>query len=116
MRKFIVATSLVMMSFAPQASTEINVTGACVDQHTLNTMLTIYGELPVVRGISAREVDGQPVESGLVLFVNPSTHTFTVVERTGENTFCLIAAGTRVEAVSQQVRDAIMRERNRPEL
>lgn len=68
----------------------------CIGLETLEKTLEEYKEISFVRGLSEREPLGVV---SLVMFVNPQTQTWTMVEKIGADKYCIIATGSKFEPV-----------------
>lgn len=66
----------------------------CLDQETLTSTITEFEEIPFAGGVATREVAGAGmVTNNLVIFVNPKTKTWTIVERFSKDLYCVISIG-----------------------
>ena len=69
----------------------------CVTQEILFPTINSYGEQPMLSLNSKRITPvGQEQQNSQypsILFANPSTGTWTLVERHGENVFCVVGVG-----------------------
>ena len=87
----------------------------CVSLKTLTEITDEAQELPYVRGQSHPIMtEGAPL--AMVIFVNPTTGTFTIAERVAQDTYCLLALGSRFEPVPKEARDTIRKEQERSRL
>ena len=87
----------------------------CVDSQDLTALVDEFKELPYVRGITQSTV----IDSAnlpMVIFVNPETGTFTIAERTGADTFCLLAVGSGFSPVPRQIQDDVRDAQNKSSL
>lgn len=71
----------------------IQVPMICVGKAEMAETLGEFEELPLLTMITVRDIDGRPFESKTVLFVNPKTRTWTLVEQIGD-AFCALSAGS----------------------
>lgn len=83
----------------------------CVGRGEIDKVLNDYDEYPFVRGFSIREYNGVPTNNSIVLFVNATTGTWTLVERTPDRKYCIISTGTKFEAVPLDVIDEMQKQR-----
>jgi hypothetical protein len=79
----------------------------CISGEELTELTNQYKELPYVRGISS------PDGLSVVIFANPSTGSFTIVERKGENTYCALTIGIGFEPVPKHIQDDIKELQNK---
>ena len=87
----------------------------CVSLKTLTEITDEAQELPYVRGQSHPIMtEGAPLS--MVIFVNPTTGTFTIAERVAQDMYCLLALGSRFEPVPREARDRIMQEQQKSRL
>ena len=75
----------------------------CVDQKGLTQTITEFEELSFAGGVSMRDVPGVGlVKNNLVIFVNPKTQSWTIVERFTKDMYCVIALGEGFRPLSGQ--------------
>jgi len=79
----------------------------CVDAETLSKTVDEFKELPFARGISNSLGDAEAPARSLVIFVNPETQTWTIVERVNANQYCIMAVGQKFEPVPTDIRDRV---------
>jgi len=66
----------------------------CVDQKGLTQTITEFEELSFAGGVAMRDVPGVGlVKNNLVIFVNPKTQSWTIVERFSTELYCVVALG-----------------------
>ena len=66
----------------------------CVNKQGLTQTITEFEELSFAGGVSMRDVPGVGlVKNNLVIFVNPKTQSWTMVERFTKDMYCVIALG-----------------------
>jgi hypothetical protein len=109
-----------MMSTMAWAQTQESITttmfpAVCVDAKTLAETVDNFKELPFARGISMNLGDAEAPARSLVIFVNPETQTWTIVERVDPNRYCIMAVGQKFEPVPADIRDRVEQERSRGE-
>lgn len=78
---------------------------ACISAEELIVLTNEYKELPYVRGVSS---EGRSV----VVFANPVTGSFTILERRGQNTYCALVVGAGFEPVPKDIQDDIKESQN----
>lgn len=87
----------------------------CVSLKTLTEITDEARELPYLRGQSHPVMtEGAPL--AMVIFVNPTTGTFTLVERIAKDTYCLLALGSKFEPVPKEAQDKIRKEQEKSRL
>lgn len=69
----------------------------CVSQKVIEETLIEHGEKAFVTAVVHRLEGEKKVFHPVVIFMNPHTKTWTVVERVDKNTFCIIAVGSKIE-------------------
>jgi hypothetical protein len=112
--KKMLATLLFMPVIAfSQPNEEVNLSTYCTSLNELEGVMAEFGELPALRGKTQRDIDGVPVENVLVIFMNPETKTWTIVERMSNGSFCVLSAGGALEAVPKDIVDNIIKNRQR---
>lgn len=66
----------------------------CVGQKDLTDTITEFQELSFAGGVAMRDVPGVGlVKNNLVIFVNPTTQSWTIVERFNTELYCVVALG-----------------------
>lgn len=115
MKIFTTALAAMTLACAAQAQTVPSMTSypvLCVDAESLGKTMQEFRELPFARGLSnsLANPDGPP--TSLVIFVNPETKTWTIVERAAADRFCIMAVGNGFEPVPQDIRDRAEQEQN----
>ena len=87
----------------------------CISLKQLTEITDEAQEIPYVRGQSHPIMtEGAPLS--MVIFVNPTTGTFTIAERVSQDMYCLLALGSRFEPVPKEARDTIRKEQERSRL
>jgi hypothetical protein len=109
--KYLIVITLAFSStvYAQQS----NLPTQCINGSSLDEVLDEYDEIPFVRGMSFREGKSKQVENSVVFFVNAKTKTWTLVEKFGDNKYCVLAAGGDFEPVPMKVIDDIINERQK---
>lgn len=87
----------------------------CLNIKDLTSTIDEFKEIPFVRGLSTPLLQNSTPLS-LVIFVNPETKSFTMVERTGENTYCILAVGNGFEPVPKEIQDDVRENQNKGKL
>lgn len=82
----------------------------CMSVTDLGELLKNFEEVPFVRGVSYREEGKEQVLSTLVVFVNTQNKSWTIVERTPEKMYCVIAVGRELEPVPQEITDDLKKQ------
>lgn len=76
-------------------------TNVCVAMLDFAQAMDQHGEAPMLRGDSFREMDNLPSQI-LVLFVNPTTRTWTLAERRSDDVVCIIGVGENLEPLDEE--------------
>lgn len=82
----------------------------CLDLASLEATLNEFGEIPFTRGSSSREPLGKVP---LVIFVNPKTGSWSIVEKIDTNFYCVLGIGTGFEAVPSEKKSEVYRSREK---
>ena len=98
---FLLMPSLVFAN--PQIKT---IQTMCLNGKDLTDTVNEFKELPYVRGLSTPMAE-QDAKMSLVVFLNPATGTFTIVEKAGENLYCILAVGGGFEPVPKNIQDDV---------
>jgi len=98
---FLITAVMASASYAQEQDNDTFLTpidAICTTQLVFAETITKYGEVPIMRGISMRNVNGGMVALPTVLFMNMTTGSWTVAELLAENTYCVVAMGRDWEA------------------
>lgn len=101
--KKLLATLLIMlpvMAIGQPKGQIINLIGMCVGELQFSETMTSYGEVPFLTMLTMRPVDkelenfkGYPT----VMFMNPSTLSWTLAEKRSDNDYCITAMGQNIQ-------------------
>lgn len=72
----------------------------CVAAEELTPVLNKYQEQPVLKFSSMRVIGNSQGYLQAVLYMNPTTKTWTLVEQWAEDLYCIIAIGVDAEAAT----------------
>lgn len=78
----------------------------CLNGKDLTNTVNEFKELPFVRGLSV-PLTQQERKLSLVIFANPTTGSFTIVEKAGEDLYCILAIGGGFEPVPKGIQDDV---------
>jgi hypothetical protein len=113
-----VAVMMPMLAWATPPGSDFTVATVdtiCISLKQLTEITDEAQELPYVRGQSHPIMtEGAPLS--MVIFVNPTTGTFTIAERVAQDMYCLLALGSRFEPVPKESRDTIRKEQEKSRL
>ena len=77
----------------------------CTEDKVIYSSLDEYGEKPLLHMISHRKINDGTEESinsyPTILFVNPNTGTWTLVEKHTENILCVVTIGQQLKPYSR---------------
>lgn len=90
-----------------------NIEAECITLQSLDSLLNEFDELPFVRGLSNRQIGTTAIQNPMVLFVNAKTMTWTLMEKTGDGLYCILAVGTTFEPVPAKIIDDIQDKRRK---
>ncbi len=69
----------------------------CAESDYFFPTIEKYGEIPFAKMISFREVPGVGVmQNVMIIFVNPETKTYTMLEQLSENIVCVVGVGSDI--------------------
>jgi hypothetical protein len=74
----------------------------CTTKQIFAETIARYGEVPIMRGQSLRNVNGAMVVMNTVLFMNMQTGSWTLAEHMGEDAFCVVAMGQNWEVYNAE--------------
>ncbi len=69
----------------------------CISQKVLEETITKHGEKPFITAVGHRLVGDKKVFHPVLMFMNPDTKTWTVVERIEQDSFCVISVGSKMQ-------------------
>ena len=73
----------------------------CLNQETLSSTITEFEEIPFAGGVAIRDVpEVGMVTNNLVIFVNPKTMSWTIVERFSKDLYCVVSLGEKFRPLS----------------
>lgn len=87
----------------------------CINGEDLTKTVNDFKELPYVRGIST-PLSQQDAKLSLVVFLNPTTGTFTIVEKAADDVYCILAVGGGFEPVPKELQDNVRQEQEKSTL
>lgn len=73
----------------------------CVTQKQLHESLNLYREVPFMRGIAIRQIDDKKYYHPTIFFMNVEKKTWTVAEKIGADSYCIVSLGTKLEPLMQ---------------
>jgi hypothetical protein len=69
----------------------------CGSESGISEVLEKYGEIPFATMTAFREIPGEGFTNNpMVIFVNPKTKTFTIIERITKNIYCVVSLGDNI--------------------
>jgi hypothetical protein len=95
---------------APEVISEPR-TVSCVNKENIYKILGDFDEFPFIRALHA-PVLGVANFNSLVIFVNPATGSFTIVERVEDQKYCILAVGGAFEPVPAETLKEYIRSRD----
>lgn len=87
----------------------------CIDGKDLTSTVDEFKEIPAVRGIST-PLAQQDSKTALVVFLNPTTGTFTIVEKVADDLYCILAVGGGFEPVPREIQDDVRQQQEKGRL
>ena len=92
MKKLIFTLGMILLS--PVHAEEVSLPALCVSKKELVKVIQAHEEKPFATGFTSRlDRRGEVELFEFVIFVNPETKSFTVVEIHGKDKFCVLSAG-----------------------
>lgn len=84
---------LIHISIASEPK-QIDTKISCTSYEILNEVLEKYGEIPFVSMTAYRVVgSGRVVAHPAIMFVNPKTKSYTIVEKFSDALYCIVSTG-----------------------
>jgi hypothetical protein len=87
----------------------------CLDSKDLTSTIDEFKEIPYVRGTNTPLAE-QDSKTSLVVFVNPTTGTFTIVEKVADNLYCIMAVGGGFQPVPREIQDDVKQHQDKGRL
>jgi hypothetical protein len=115
MKYLLIAIAMVMVgvtqaqpSFA-QKDGDILYQNICMSFKELQLVLQEFGEIPFIRGLSHRDPNRLPGTEtvSLVIFLNPKTGTWTIVEKVKTDRYCILGLGDNFELAPKGIFDEL---------
>ena len=101
--KKLLATLLIMlpvMAIGQPKERIIDLIGMCVSELQFAESMASYGEVPFLTMTTMRPVDKKMElfeAYPTVMFMNPSTLSWTLAEKRGDNNYCITAVGQNIQ-------------------
>lgn len=99
MKKLVLAAYLISTSIYAQQNPDklIKLSASCSSEERVLSLIKKFEEVPMLRMESERELgDGKTVEFITIMFVNPNTLSYTIVERFTKDIYCITGTGKNV--------------------
>jgi len=87
-----------VMAMPAMAQDLVSLPVECGSRQALTAMLKKYDEQPVMVFSSTRVIRQAVAEVPAVLFVNPVTTTWSLVEQVDDETYCVVAQGDKANS------------------
>lgn len=92
-----------MLIVSPLAAQESYLPVVCLKKNELIKTLNGFSEKPIITGFSSRlDAKGELELLEFIIFANPDTKSYTVVEIHGKDKFCVLSAGIDFKPVSNK--------------
>lgn len=106
MQKFLASLALTVGLVHPSIASEVievDTKLSCVSWDTLNEALNKYGEVPFAKMTAYRALRNNDIMNlPTVMFVNPTTKSFTLVEKFSDQLYCVVSMGERLSPSSDK--------------
>jgi hypothetical protein len=106
LKKFLASMVLTIGTIHPSLANEVTqfpTNLSCIVEKDLEQTIAEFGELIFAGGVSMREIPGVGlVQNNLVIFVNPKTRSWTMVERFTKDMYCVVALGQGFRPLGSQ--------------
>lgn len=100
MRKFLASLALTVGLIHPSIASEIlqiDTKLSCASWERINETLEKYGEIPFVNMNAYRALRNNDVMNlPAIMFVNPKTKSYTLVEKFSDQLYCVVSIGEQV--------------------
>ena len=81
----------------PDNVTTVQVDAYCVNTQSLYQIITEHEEKPMLTAISVRMIRDSEVPLATVLYVNPDTKSWTLVEKIRDDLYCVVGMGDNIK-------------------
>ncbi len=88
---FLLAALISASAAAEPAEVKLDI--ICASDAEVEQVLTKFEEIPMMVMSSTRQAGEQKMDVPTILFANPKTRTWTLIERPAENLYCVIGSG-----------------------
>lgn len=97
----LIAAALISFPLLSLAQSKHNLEVECFTRSDLALLLTEYGENPFAIGSTLRIDNRGADESFLIVFLNAKTQTWTIVEKSKNNLYCVLSAGSNFSLITK---------------
>lgn len=88
--------------FAQGNATVQNLSVVCSDPVTIGKLVKEFDEVPRSAGVSTRDLpNNKTAQNPIILFVNPKTGSWTLVERVNAENYCIVAVGDQYKELKK---------------
>jgi len=95
-----VVAALAVVPFSAMAQQDsAESTTTCISLKALTELIRKFEEKPAMAMKSYRTIKGEQVVHGTVLFINYETRSWTLVERTHKDRYCVVAMGQDISPI-----------------
>jgi hypothetical protein len=94
-----ICLSLMFFSSVSFAQSTVKLDLLCFSLEVLTKELSKYEEFPLLVANSVREEKGKPSNHSMILLANPETRSWTLVEKTKDENYCVLAIGNQLSPV-----------------
>lgn len=107
MAKYLISLFLLvpLTSFA-QTVTTVKFPIDCLNENDASLVLDKFGEVALLEALSSRTVNDKDFKHPLIIFMNPKTKSYTMLERIGNDEsnfkYCIIAVGPTIKPSTMQ--------------
>jgi len=85
----------------PDNVTTVQVDAYCINTQSLYEMIKEHDEKPMLTAISVRMIKNSEVPLATVLYVNPDTKSWTLVEKIRDDVYCVVGMGDNIKPYSK---------------
>lgn len=92
----VLTIGIIHTAIANESSLVLNTSLLCTTSKGLEQVLDKHGEEAALTAMGIRDIDGNFVAVSTVLFINPKTKSWTLVEKIKEDLYCVAALGESI--------------------
>ena len=102
MFKKLLSTLLFLPALAIAQIETVHFESICTTSSTIEKTLKKFGEKPFITALGHRQIGDKNVFHSIVIFMNVETKTWSMFEKVDDDSYCIIAVGSKIEPYFQK--------------